>query len=203
MMKAQKNPENSADIWLNTAYEVLIESGVEAVKIMVLAKRTGLTRTGFYWHFKDLGALLEALVQQWEAVNTGNLISRAEAPAKSITEAMLNVFDCWYDSALFDAPLDLAIRNWARNDARLHARLERADESRIAALVEMFCRHGYNRKQAQVRSMTVIYTQIGFISMCLPDSKTQRLSRVPQYVDVFTGVKPSPSEVAKFRARHK
>ena len=46
------------DVWLDAAYEVLTESGVEAVKIMPLAKRLGLTRTGFYWHFRDRDALL-------------------------------------------------------------------------------------------------------------------------------------------------
>jgi hypothetical protein len=32
---------------------------------------------------------------------------------------LLNLIDCWIDSELFDAPLDLAIRNWARSDADL------------------------------------------------------------------------------------
>ena len=48
----------SEDIWLDAAYDVLTESGVEAVKIMSLAEQLGLTRTGFYWHFKDREALL-------------------------------------------------------------------------------------------------------------------------------------------------
>lgn len=192
----------SSDIWLEAAYTLLVEQGVDAVKIMTLAKRTGLTRTGFYWHFKDLNGLLDALIQRWEETNTGHLVCRAEAPAQSIVAAMLNVFDCWFDATLFDAPLDLAIRNWARNDATLQSRLNQADARRIEALDEMFRRFDYPADQAKVRSMTVIYTQIGYFSMQVADDLDQRLALVSQYVEVFTGRAPSLPEMQAFRARH-
>ncbi len=193
----------SEEAWLTAAYEVLTQSGIEAVKIMPLAKRLGLTRTGFYWHFKGRDALLEAMIKRWEEKNTGNLIARTEAYAESISEAMLNLFDCWLDKALFDARLDLAIRNWARNDANLQGRLDRADAKRRDAIVAMFRRHGYADDQAQVRSMTVIYTQIGYFSMRVMESQQQRIARVPDYIEVFAGTRPSPSEFRRFQARHR
>ncbi|MCP5074534.1 MAG: TetR/AcrR family transcriptional regulator [Rhodobacteraceae bacterium] len=193
----------SEDLWLNAAYDVLTESGVEAVKVMPLATRLGLTRTGFYWHFKDRDALLEAMVRRWEERNTGNLIARAEAYAESICEAMFNLFDCWLDETLFDARLDLAIRNWARKDPRLQVRLDEADGLRSAAIENMFRTFDYSDLQAQVRSMTVIYTQIGYISMQITESWQVRIARMPEYVEVFTGQTPSKSEVERFQARHR
>ena len=65
------------------------------------------------------------MIQRWEAKNTGNLIDRCEAYAETICEAMFNLFDRWLDHDLFDAHLDLAIRNWARNDPALAQRLDR------------------------------------------------------------------------------
>lgn len=193
----------SEDIWLKAAYEVLTESGVEAVKIMLLAEHLGLTRTGFYWHFKDREALLEAMISCWEEKNTGNLITRTEAYAESISEAMFNLFDCWLDDALFDARLDLAIRNWARNDSNLQIRLDRADKQRSEAVAAMFRRFGFSKIQAEVRSMTVIYTQIGYISMQITESWQHRIARMPDYVEVFTGHAPPQSEIARFEARHR
>ncbi|MCB1310897.1 MAG: TetR/AcrR family transcriptional regulator [Sedimentitalea sp.] len=190
------------DVWLDAAYEVLTESGVEAVKIMPLAKRLGLTRTGFYWHFRDRDALLEAMIRRWEDRNTGNLVARCEAYADSICEAMFNLFDCWLDEGLFDARLDLAIRNWARNDAALQARLDRADTRRIEAVAAMFRRFGVSAAQAEVRSLTVIYTQIGYISMQIAEDRPARLARMPDYVEVFTGQVPTETEIARFLARH-
>jgi len=192
----------SENIWLKAAYEVLTESGVEAVKIMSLAERLKLTRTGFYWHFKDREALLEAMIQRWEKKNTGNLITRTSAYAESISEAMFNLFDCWLDDDLFDARLDLAIRNWARVDPDLQLRLNKADKLRSEAIAAMFQRFGYSEVQAEVRSMTIIYTQIGYISMQITEDWQHRIAKMPNYMKVFTGHAPPQSDIDRFKARH-
>ncbi len=200
--KQTKRQRGSEQAWLEAAYAVLTESGVEAVKVMPLAKRLGLTRTSFYWHFKDRDALLEAMITRWEDHNTGNLISQSRAYAETITEAVLNIFDCWLDTSLFDSKLDLAIRNWARNDPDLQARLDQADSQRIAAIAATFERFGYTASQAEVRSMTLIYTQIGYISMQVDEDWDTRLNKAPDYIEVFTGESPSESEINRFVSRH-
>ncbi|UYV37072.1 TetR/AcrR family transcriptional regulator [Rhodobacteraceae bacterium D3-12] len=194
--------DDTEGLWLSAAYDLLTEKGVEAVKIMPLAKRLGLARTGFYWHFRDRDALLEAMIKHWEEKNTGNLVSRCEAYAQNISEAMFNLFDCWLDPTLFDAPLDLAIRNWARNDPSLQSRLDAADTRRLAAVQSMFARFGYAPADAKVRAMTVLYTQIGYISMRVTEDPATRLSHMPAYVAVYTGHAPDPSDIERFRARH-
>ncbi|MCP4817686.1 MAG: TetR/AcrR family transcriptional regulator [Shimia sp.] len=203
-MKSDPSPKNRAseDHWLDAAYDILTEGGVEAVKIMPLAKRLGVSRTGFYWHFKDRDALLEAMVQRWELKNSGNLIARTEAYADSLAEAMFNLFDCWLDSDLFDAKLDLAIRNWARVDSDLQMRLDRSDQSREDAVAAMFCRFGHSQNQARVRARTVMYTQIGYLSMRVKEDLSTRLGQMPQYVEVFTGEPPSEAETQRFLSRH-
>lgn len=197
-----QKPKGSEELWLKAAYEALCESGVEAVKVMPLAKRLGLTRTGFYWHFKDRDALLEAMVKRWEDKNTGNLVARCEAYAETICEAMFNLFDCWLDDALFDAPLDLAVRNWARNDPALQVRLDQADASRRDAIEAMYRRFGFTPVQAGVRAATVIYTQVGYISMQVEEDPNNRISRMPAYVEMYTDQTPSEGEMRRFLARH-
>lgn len=192
----------SEKLWLAAAYEALTENGVEAVKVMPLAKRLGLTRTGFYWYFKDRVALLEAMIQCWEDKNTGNMLRRTRAYGESIGEAMFNLFDCWLDDDLFDARLDLAIRNWARNDKELMVRLNRADSQRLDAVIEMFTRFGFSRTEAEVRANSVIYTQIGYISMQVAEDRAARIDRMPDYVKVFTGQLPTLSEIQRFKDRH-
>ncbi|MGJ8544558.1 MAG: TetR/AcrR family transcriptional regulator [Sulfitobacter sp.] len=193
----------SREIWLNAAYEMLISDGIEAVKVMALAKRLNLSRTGFYWFFKDIAELQGAMIQMWEEKNTGILLARCGLPAGNICQALFHLMDCWLDPALFDAPLDLAIRNWARNDADLQHRVSAADRQRIKALSEMFARHGFSPEQADVRGMTVIYTQIGYISMQVSEAPAERHARVQQYVELFAGMRPDAGDVAAFLARHR
>ncbi|WP_366141396.1 TetR/AcrR family transcriptional regulator [uncultured Shimia sp.] len=198
-MQKPKIPETA---WLDAAYQLLTENGVEAVKVMPLAKKLGVSRTGFYWHFRDRDALLEAMIHRWEEKNTGNLVARSTAYSESIGEAVFNLFDCWLDNDLFDAPLELAIRNWARNETELQERLDAADIERCRALTEMFSRHGYDPAQAHARAMTMIYTQIGYFSMEVIEDPDARLRRMPDYVEVFTGSRPSESDIRRFFARH-
>ncbi|WP_299415989.1 TetR/AcrR family transcriptional regulator [uncultured Sulfitobacter sp.] len=196
-------PRATKDMWLNAAYDLLICDGIEAVKVMPLAKRLNLTRTGFYWYFQDISELHAAMITRWESRNTAQLVARCRKQAISICEALFNLMDCWLDPALFDAPLDLAIRNWARVDEGLSRRLAAADAARIGAIADMFARHGYTAEQSEVRSLTVVYTQIGYISMQVQEPPAERLARVRHYVELFAGSAPADHEVEAFLKRHR
>lgn len=192
----------SADLWLDAAYQLLIEGGVEAVKVMPLAERLGLSRTSFYWHFADREALLDGLIARWQSRNTANLVRQTEKPAATITEATLNLFDCWIIQDLFDSRLEFAIRTWALTDPALANTLAAADATRIAAIKAMFLRFGYPEAEADIRAHTVYLTQIGYISMRLTEPLLPRLDRIPPYALTFTGQGPSEAEVTAFRTRH-
>lgn len=192
----------SEDLWLDAAYEMLIDAGVDQVKVLPLAEKLGLSRTSFYGHFDSRETLLEALVARWQSKNTTNLIAKTESYAESIAESLFNVFDCWLDHDLFDARFDLAIRNWALGDPALRAILEQTDIARIDAVAAMFARHGFAPDQARVRAYTVYYTQIGYIAMMVSEPVELRIQRMPIYIETFSGTTPTQTEVARFSARH-
>lgn len=192
----------SEDLWLNAAYDLLIDKGVDAVKVLPLAETLGLSRTSFYGHFDSREALLAALVNRWRDKNTGNLIRQTQSYAETITEAVFNIFDCWLRPDLFDARFDHAIRNWALGDPGLRAILEQNDSDRIDAIRAMFERFGYDADDARIRAYTIYYTQVGYVSMMVQEETRVRIDRMPNYIVVFTGYSPTSSEVERFRARH-
>ncbi|WP_372874433.1 TetR/AcrR family transcriptional regulator [Pseudomonas sp.] len=192
----------SAEGWLEAAYEGLIESGVEAVRILPLAKKLNLSRTSFYWFFKDREELLAALLERWRVKNTDNLVGQTQAYAESIAEAILNVFDCWLNPALFDSQFEFAVRSWALQEPRVAAQVEIADKARLAALAEMFVRFGYEALPADVRARSMYLTQIGYISMNSREDTLVRMQRIPEYVKIFTGQAPQARELQRFYARH-
>ncbi len=199
---SERGWRGSADLWLDAAYTLLIEGGVEAVKVMPLATRLGLSRTSFYWHFADREALLAGLIARWQSRNTANLVAQTESPAATIAGAVLNLFDCWIEPDLFDARMEFAIRAWALRDAALSVVLSATDEARIAAIATMFQRYGFDASEAETRARTIYLTQVGYIAMRTEESLALRLRRIPAYVLTFTGQQPTPAEVAAFRARH-
>lgn len=205
-MEQAKIPERgwrgSPDLWLDAAYEALISGGVEQVKVLPLADRLGLSRTSFYHHFADREALLAALLARWQAQNTANLVAQTRAYAGSVAEAMLNVIDCWLTPALFDSAMEFAVRMWALGSPDLTRTLAIEDEARIAALQEMFIRHGFDDTQADTRARATYLTQIGYIVLRTTEPVDLRLSRIPAYVETFAGQAPTHDELARFRARH-
>ncbi len=192
----------SADLWLEAAHALLVEGGVEAVKIGALADRLGLSRTSFYWHFADREALLAALLDRWRRTNTTALLSRIEAPAATVTEAILALFDAWVDPALFDSRAEFAIRTWALTDPAVAAALAAEDAARMAALTGLFRRFGAPEAEADTRARTVYLTQVGYIALRSDEDFATRMQRIPDYALVFTGVAPQPQEIAAFAARH-
>lgn len=192
----------SADVWLQASYETLIETGIDTVRIQPLAKKLKLSRTSFYWFFKDRNALLNALLAQWQEKNTGNLVVQAEAYAESIAEAILNVFDCWLNQDLFDSQFEFAVRSWALQSPDVAEQISQADNARLAALRQMFIRFGYEEAKADVRARSIYLTQIGYISMKSDEDIATRLQRVSDYVEIFTGLTPKSRELKRFYARH-
>lgn len=201
-VQQERGWRGSAEVWLDAAYDMLVEGGVESVKVMPLAARLGLSRTSFYWHFPDREALLAGLIARWQSQNTANLIARTQAQAATVAEAMLNVTDCWITPALFDSRMEFAIRTWALTDSRLAEVLRGVDETRIQALTALFERFSFPPLEARLRAQTVYLTQVGYIAMRTEESLELRLQRIPDYVLIFTGQAPTAAELAAFRARH-
>ena len=189
----------SREGWLETGYQALIDGGIDAVKILPLARQLNLSRTSFYWFFEDREALLTALIDGWEKRTTDPLVAAAQEYAESRAEAMLNVLACFL-CGIFDSKLEFAVRSWGLQDDRVAGRVADADERRLAALREMLMRWGHHQKEADVRARTIYLTQIGYISMRAQEDVEIRLARIPTYVEIHTGQPPEPREIARFKS---
>ncbi|MRG68122.1 TetR family transcriptional regulator [Rhizobium pusense] len=192
----------SQEGWLEAAYESLLESGVDSVKILPLAKKLNLSRTSFYWFFKDREELLAALLSRWRDKNTGSILRQSEAYAETLAEAMLNVFDCWLDPSLFDSKFEFAVRSWALQSDDILAEVRKADTVRMEALSRMFVRFGHPENTADVRARTTYLVQIGYISMQAEEDVAVRMRRIADYIAIYTGEVPQQRELDRFYARH-
>ncbi|TVQ54126.1 MAG: TetR/AcrR family transcriptional regulator [Rhodobacteraceae bacterium] len=198
---ADRGWRGSRDGWLDAAQAALIEGGVDAVKIQPLAQRLRLSRTSFYWFFKDRAALLDALRARWRDATTAPLVAAAGAYAETATEAVLNVIACFLSPRDFDAGFEFAVRSWALQDAETRAALHRADTERLAALDAMLRRWGCSEAEADVRARTVYLAQVGYIAMQTEEPLEVRLARIPHYAAIFSGRAPTESELARFEAQ--
>ncbi len=204
-MKTEDLPERgwrgSPEVWLDAAYDALLQGGVDAVKVMPLANRLKLSRTSFYWFFKDRKQLLNGLLDRWNIRTTQPLIAATTEYAHSETEAMLNVIFTFLEGQAFDSAMELAVRSWAQQDESVVARLQQADAERLAALTAMLERWGHDPQDADVRARTIYLVQVGYISMQVQEPIDTRLERFPSYVEIYTGKRPPEHEMDRFKAR--
>ena len=59
--------------WEREALELIAERGVQALAIEPLARRMGITKGSFYWHFSGRESLLEQALRRWEEHDSRNL----------------------------------------------------------------------------------------------------------------------------------
>jgi AcrR family transcriptional regulator len=192
------NVKATREDWLEAALDTLISDGVESVRILTLGQKLGVSRSSFYWYFESRQDLLDQLLELWRNKNTRFIVERALRPAPSITQGVLNVFECWVDQRLYNPRLDFAIRAWARHSADVRAIIDDADNERLEAIHQMFLRQGYHEPDAFVRARVLYFMQIGYYSLEIMEPMKNRLSLVPAYLRSFTGREPLEGEVEAF-----
>lgn len=188
------------EAWIHAGIDALIEEGIASVKIQVMAKRLGVSRSSFYWFFADLQALHGELLEHWLTKNTSPIIERALRPAATVTKAVCHIFECWVDPALFDPRLDAAVRSWGQVEAVIRDVVDQADDQRVDAITRMFVRYSYPEEEAFIRARVLYFTQVGHFTLGIRDDLEMRLRLVRPYLLSFTGRLPADDEVEAFAA---
>jgi len=76
-MRAASPKQNlSAEQWAEAALDAMTSGGLEAVSVEPLARRLGVTKGSFYWHFANRDALVQAALELWERRETTDAIAR-------------------------------------------------------------------------------------------------------------------------------
>ena len=183
--------------WIDAAIATLTDEGLDQVKVLPLAQRLGVSRSSFYWYFEDRQNLLDELLAIW-ATNTTSIVDRTLREAPTITVAVLGVFECWADQRLFNPGLDFAVRDWARRDTAVGAKVQRADQLRVDAIAEMFGAHGYARDDCIVRARLLYQGQVGYYAVGTNEPTEVRLEYLPYYLRALTGLEPTSEELTAF-----
>lgn len=134
--------------WIAAAWDMLGEGGVEGVRVEPLAKRLGVTKGSFYWHFKGRQDLLDALVDRWFSIwdqQTSPEIQTAENPADRIWALFRSVI------GRATRGQTVSLRMWSHHDPEIAARIEERDRQRLEFLMEQLVAIGFDEDEARVR----------------------------------------------------
>ena len=162
-----------AEDWVEAERAAMAEGGIEAVAVEPLARRLGVTKGSFYWHFKDRRALLEATLGRWEKESTEARISagrRISDPRERLIRLGEEVFgDAPLDGDervkdVIDRGVELAISDAADDDV-VRPFLRRVTEQRIGYLEECFRELGLPREEAWYRALLIYVAHAGTVRL--------------------------------------
>jgi len=148
--RASLTPER----WIEAATGLLVDQGIDQVRVDVLARDLGVTRGSFYWHFRDREDLLRSVLQAWRQRATEGLTLRLEQASSDPREQLRDVLSLPFRgrAAGRAARIELAIRAWARRDALARQYVDEADASRIGYIAQVFSALGFAIGEARARA---------------------------------------------------
>ena len=166
MEKAARPAPLDRDAWIRGAIAVLTEEGVDGLRVEVLAKRLGVTKGSFYWHFKDRRDLLDAVLDFWLEGRIRDIRKQTAAEAGAELAALRHTIDV-YSAAKNrrGIAIEAAIRLWARQDARAASIVEAVDAERLSCTHRLFVALGNTAGEAAARSVLLYAYVFGFSMM--------------------------------------
>jgi AcrR family transcriptional regulator len=165
--------------WIDAAMALLIDGGVDLVRVDVLARQLGVTRGSFYWHFKDRGDLLAQVLRAWRDAATEHVTFRFDGRHDDPEALIRNLatLPLRGQSAARAARVELAIRDWARRDPMAQEAVDEADGSRIAYLAQCFAALGFGAAEARHRAGVLYAYQVGESLLARQGSAAHRSGR--------------------------
>ncbi len=180
----------SREDWITSARKVLVETGVDDVKVDRLARKMKVTRGSFYWHFQHRKDLLDALLCDWEARNYFE-IAQVRARWARTAPDLGEVVIIWLSEDPSFPAFDTAIRAWGRKSRPVSDTVGRVDEAWVSLLGEVFLKSGYDPTQSLVRARVTYFHQMGYYALSMKEETAERFRLAPYYYEVLTGHPPS------------
>jgi AcrR family transcriptional regulator len=165
------------EAWIDAALALLAADGHDAVRVEVLAQRLGVTRGGFYRQFAGRDDLVVAMLDTWEQRSIDEVRDRVEAEGGNPRSKVRKAGMLTFSPDLL--PLDLAVRDWARRNGDVAARLRRVDNRRMEYLRELLGPMCDDPADVEARAMLAFSLVLGdhLIAAVHPGSTRARVMR--------------------------
>jgi AcrR family transcriptional regulator len=172
-------PTLTPEDWIAAATQVLVDQGIDHVRVDTLAGKLQVTRGSFYWHFRDREDLLRRVLQAWAEMTTLQLTRRLESSRTDPREQLRDVISLPFRgrAAARAARIELAIRAWARRDEMARQAVDDADASRIAYHAQVFVALGFQPGEARMRAFVLYSYEVAESLMHRQGTAAERQAR--------------------------
>jgi AcrR family transcriptional regulator len=183
------------DSWLEAGFAELARSGVEGVRVEVIAKNLGVTKGGFYRRFRDRAALLEAMLERWRKGRIAAIEQQTSLDGASARERLKALIQLYSERMNPEGmAIELAIRQWARSDEGAVEAVASVDAARLKNVAELYRATGLAGEEADAQAF-LFYCFIFGQSLLFVErgvrKRTQLIARSAEKLLDESGVRPA------------
>jgi len=150
--------------WEQGALDLIAEQGVAALAIEALARRLGVTKGSFYWHFPTREALLKAALERWEKHDVDDVIGEVE-PIVDPRQRLGELFRRSGREAKSHVIYSALLR--ALDHPLVQPLMERVSRRRMEFLARAYRQLGMDRRAAAHRARLAYAAYVGFLQLAL------------------------------------
>lgn len=158
----KKRPKLSAGDWEREALILIASEGVQGLAVEPLARRMGITKGSFYWHFRTRDALLEQALEGWEEHDSRNLeaaLGSFEQPRERLSNFFRRVGK---EHLTHEVYRQLCA---AAGHPIVRPVLQRVTDRRMAYLATAYRELGLDRRAAEDQARLAYSAYLGFLQL--------------------------------------
>jgi AcrR family transcriptional regulator len=149
--------------WEQAALEAIAEQGIGAAAVEPLARRLGVTKGSFYWHFPTRESLLKAALERWERVDEEEFLG--VEPIKDPRERLRALFRRTSREMQSHVIYSALLR--ALDHPVVQPVMSRVSQKRIDFLTVAYRQLGLDRAAASYRARLAYAAYAGFLQLSL------------------------------------
>jgi len=145
--------EVRSESWIEAGLEEIARTGVEGVRVEVLAKSLGVTKGGFYRRFRDRAALLEVMLRHWSEGRIASIEKHTSLDGASARERLKALIALYSERMNTEGmAVELAIRQWARSDELAANAVASVDAARLKNVGHLYRATGLPAEDADAQA---------------------------------------------------
>jgi AcrR family transcriptional regulator len=155
MSYAKSDAKNDAksETWIKAGFAELARSGIEGVRVEVLAKNLGVTKGGFYRRFRDRAALLGGMLEDWREGRIAAIEQQVNLDGDNARDRLKALIHLYSERTNTEGmAIELAIRQWARSDEAAADAVASVDAARLKNVGQLYRATGLEADAADAKA---------------------------------------------------
>ena len=152
----------SASDWEQAALDLIADKGVSALAVEPLARRLGITKGSFYWHFASRDELLDQALKRWERRDMEHLARSLEADQPAADRLAEFILRTSRQNRSHQIHAALCA---ASDHPRVKPVIERITQRRLDYLAKAFRELGMDESAARHRARLTYTSYVGYIQL--------------------------------------